>query len=69
MKYVCTFEKNEKENIFKFVYDKTFLEVVNLLSIGISSHNYRARNPSNVKTSGLIIKNEHIKSQEHLKQK
>ena len=59
-------ENTEKENIFKFVDDKTFLEVVNLLSIGIASHNYKARVPSNVKTSGLIISHENLKSQEHL---
>ena len=59
-------ENTEKENIYKFVDDKTFLEVVNLLSIGIASHNYKARIPSNIKTSGLVIHNENLKSQEHL---
>ena len=57
---------HEKENIYKFVDDKTFLEVINLLSIGIASHNYKARIPSNIKTSGLVIHNENLKSQEHL---
>ena len=44
-------ENTEKENIFKFVDDKTVLEVVNLLSIGIASHNFQASIPSNVKIS------------------
>ena len=46
--------------------DKTVLEVVNLLSIGIASHNYKASIPSNVRTSGLVISNTHLKTQEHL---
>ena len=59
-------EKTEKENIFKFVDDKTVLEVVNLLSIGIASHNFKASIPSNVRTSGLVIRNENLKTQDHL---
>ena len=46
--------------------DKTILEIINLLSIGIASHNYRANVPSNVRTSGLVISNMNLKTQEHL---
>ena len=48
-------EETGEENIFKFVDDKTTLEVVNLLSIGIASHNNRSRVPSNIMTGKYII--------------
>ena len=34
--------------------------------ITIASHNYRASIPSNVRTSGLVIRNVNLKTQEHL---
>ena len=52
--------------MFKFVDDKTTLEVINLLSIGMESHNTRASVPSNVLTSNLMISNGSLKTQEHL---
>jgi hypothetical protein len=54
--------------MFKFVDDKTTLEVINLLSIGMASHNPKVSVPSNVLTSNLIIPNDNLKTQEHLHQ-
>ena len=59
-------EDNSDENMFKFVDDKTTLEIINLLSIGMASHNIKASVPSNILTSNLVISNNNLKTQEHL---
>ena len=59
-------EDNSDQNMFKFVDDKTTLEIINLLSIGLASHNVKASVPSNILTSNLVISNENLKTQEHL---
>ena len=46
--------------------DKTTLEVVNLLSVGIASHNNRSRVPSNIMSSNIFIPSENLKTQDHL---
>ena len=60
-------EKTEKENILNLWMIRQFLGVVNLLSIGIASHNYRASVPSNVRMSGLVISNANLKEQGQLR--
>ena len=52
--------------MFKFVDDKTTLEVINLISIGMASYNTRVNVQSNVLTSNLVISNDNLKTQEHL---
>lgn len=59
--------ENRKGEHFKFVDDEAVLGVVDLLSIGIASHNYKASIPSNVRTSGLVISNANLKEQEQLR--
>ena len=59
-------EDTGEENIFKFVDDKTTLEVVNLLSIGIASHNPKSRVPSNVMSTNIFIPSENLMTQDHL---
>ena len=59
-------EDTDSDNIYKFVDDKSVLEVINLLSIGIASHNPKIRVPSNIVTSNIFIPPEHLKTQEHL---
>ena len=56
------------EDRFKFVDDLTFLEIVNLVNIGISSHNTRQQVPNDVPTHGQIVDGSHLKSQEYLDQ-
>ena len=53
---------------FKFVDDLTCLEIINLLSIGLASHNARLQVPSDIPSHGhgQIINNEYLKTQEHL---
>ena len=57
---------NESER-FKFVDDLTFLEIINLLNIGLSTFNVRHQVPNNVPAHNQIIKAENLKSQNHLK--
>ena len=54
-------EDANNEDIYKFVDDKSVLEVINLLSIGIASHNPKNRVPSNVPTSNIFIPAVHLK--------
>ena len=45
----------QEDERFKFVDDLSFLEIINLLSVGISSYNLRAHVPSNVPVHNQII--------------
>ena len=54
------------EDRFKFVDDLTILEIVNLLTIGISSFNFRQEVPTDIGENNLYIHPENLKSQEHL---
>ena len=51
---------------FKFIDDLSILEVVNLLSIGIASNNFRMHVASDIPTNGYIIPNENLKTQNYL---
>ena len=55
-----------EEDRFKFVDDLSFLEVVNLVNIGISSHNTRQQVPNDIPTHGQIVDGSRLKSQEYL---
>ena len=59
-------EGANQRDIFKFVDDKTTLEVINLLNIGIASHNFRDRIPSNVPLSNMKIPGENLKTQAYM---
>ena len=48
---------------FKFVDDKTALEVLNLL---LASHNFKANIPNNILTSNLKIPSDNLKTQEYM---
>ncbi len=60
-------EKAGEKDIYKFVDDKSLVEVVNLENVGIASHNFRERVPSNVPTSNNIIPNENLRTQEYVR--
>ena len=51
---------------FKFVDDLTFLEIIQLLSVGLASYNIRAHVPSDVPTHNQIIVSKNLKSQKML---
>ena len=51
---------------FKFVDDLSTLEKINLLSIGLASHNTRLQVPTDVPTHGQIVDNKNLKTQHYL---
>ena len=53
---------------FKFLDDLTVLEIVNLLTVGISSFNIKAQVPSHIPEHNQIIQAHNLKSQEWLNQ-
>ena len=57
--------KNDK---YKFVDDLTILEIVNLLSVGITNYNIRYHVPSDVPTDALFIPPENLKSKQYLQE-
>ena len=56
----------EEEDRFKFVDDLSFLEIIYLLSVGLSSYNLHTHIPSNIPSHNQVIPGEHLKSQEQL---
>ena len=52
-----------EEDRFKFVDDLSLLEIVNLINIGIASHNFRWQVPNDIPLHGQIIPANHLKSQ------
>ena len=54
------------EDRFKFVDDLTTLEIINLLSIGLSSYNYKHHIPSDVPTNGHYIENTQLRTQDYI---
>ena len=56
----------ENSKKFKFIDDLSILEIINLLSIGIASYNFKHHVASDIPTNGFIIPNENLKTQEYL---
>ena len=56
------------EDRFKFIDDLTILEIVNLISIGISSYNVKSQVPSDIATDDKFIPAENLESQKYLDQ-
>ena len=54
------------EKKFKFIDDLSILEMVNLLSIGISSYNFKMHVASDVPKNGYFIPNNNLKTQDYL---
>ena len=54
------------EDRFKFVDDLSFLEIIYMLNVGISSYNIRAHVPSDIPTHNQVISNTNLKSQTQL---
>ena len=52
----------------KFVDDLTILEIINLLTIGISSFNLKQEVPNDIPTHNQIIPSEHLQSQKWLEE-
>ena len=55
-----------EEDRYKFVDDLSVLEIINLINIGISSHNSKYQVPNDVPTHGQIIPSMNLKSQGYI---
>ena len=55
-----------QENRFKFVDDLTTLEIINLITIGLSTFNSKNQVPSDIPHHNQYIPPEHLKSQKYL---
>ena len=55
-----------EEDRFKFVDDLTILEIVNLLTVGLTSFNLKAQVPSDIPTHNQFIPPENLLAQQHL---
>ena len=53
----------ESQDRFKFVDDLTFLEIVNILTIGIACFNFKEQVPNDIPIHGQIIPNVNLESQ------
>ena len=56
----------DQDDRFKFVDDLTFLEVIQLLNVGLASYNIKSHVPSNIETHNQIIPSKNLRSQKHL---
>ena len=56
-----------EEDRFKFVDDLTVLEIVDLLSVGLTSYNVKLHVPSDIPVHNQFIPSENLKSQEWFK--
>ena len=57
-----------EEDKFKFVDDLSTLEVINLLTVGLSSFNLRNQVPNEIPVHGQFIDGNNLKSQDYLNQ-
>ena len=55
-----------QDDRFKFVDDLTILEVINLINIGIASHNMKQQIPNDIPEHGQIIPAAHLRSQKYI---
>ena len=70
LKYLSQSNNNadcvSQEDRFKFIDDLTVLEIVNLLTIGISSDNIKNHVPSDIISNNQFISPSNLKSQDYL---
>ena len=53
---------------FKFIDDLSIIQIINILSIGISSYNFKLHVASDIPTNGYYISNTNLKTQDYLNQ-
>ena len=58
------FVNNDKK--FKFIDDLSILEMINILSIGIASYDFKMHVASDIPANGYIIPNSNLKTQDYL---
>ena len=60
------FDFVEQDMVYKYFDDASILEIVNLLSIGLASHNFKAQAASNIPTHNQFIPGNNLESQQYL---
>ena len=55
-----------EDNKFSFMDDLSLLEIINLINIGIASHNSKVHVPSNLPNHNQLIPSEHLQTQKYL---
>ena len=58
----------EDDEVYKFIDDASFLEVLNLVSIGLSSYHSKMQVPSDLSPEDLYLPPQNIQTQSHLNQ-
>ena len=56
----------DEDLVYKFFDDASVLEIVNLLSIGLASHNFKQQVASNIPTHNQFIPADYLQSQNYL---
>ena len=51
---------------YRFIDDLSLMEIVNLLTVGLTSYNLNQHIPSNIPTSNIYIPNQNLKTQSYL---
>ena len=57
-----------EEDRFKFVDDLSCLEIINLINIGLASHNWKQQVSNDIPTHGQIIPNTSLKFQKYIEE-
>ena len=60
------FDFVDDDLVFKYFDDASVLEIVNLISIGLASHNFKLHVASNIPTHNQFIAGEYLESQQYL---
>ena len=58
----------DQDEKFKFIDDLSILEILNLISIGLASYNFREHVPSDIRADNYFLDPRKIKSQGYLDQ-
>ena len=54
------------EDVYKFIDDGSFIEIINLVSTGLSSYNFKQQVASDISHNNLFLPPENIESNRHL---
>ena len=57
-----------ENNRFKFVDDLSILEIINLLNIGLASHNMKQQIPNDIPIHGQVIPSCNLRSQKYIEE-
>ena len=56
----------DPKNVFKFIDDVSLIEVINLISAGLASYNYKRNVPSDIAQNDHFLPTENVQTNIHL---